>query len=261
MGLFALFPNRENTNGFVADRGEDMCWSEAASVAMVGLGAAATLVTARKGLPRAVPVTLAYFTFMEALQAIGYLVIDQCELVPNQTVTALSFIHIALQPIFINLFALSLVGPHITPRMHRGVIIAAAMGSAVVALRLVPFEWAGPCRDGMTLCGPGWCTVTGTWHLGWTMPLNDMWTAIWGETMQSLVPFPGYMLAAFVLPMVYGAWRFAVFHALLGPILAMTLTDNPSEMPAIWCLFSIGLVVTALVPPVRRVLFPRAVPV
>ncbi len=237
-----------------------MCWSEAASVAMVGLGAAATLVTARKGMPWAVPVTLGYFTFMEALQAVGYLVIDQCELVPNQTVTALSFFHIALQPIFINLFALSLVGPHITPRMRRGVIAIAALGSLVVAMRLVPFDWAGPCRDGMALCGPGWCTVTGTWHLAWTMPLNDMWTAIWGARMQDAMPFPGYMLAVFVLPTLYGGWRFALFHLALGPVLAMLLTDNPSEMPAIWCLFSIGLVTTALVPPVRRVLFPRGVP-
>lgn len=235
-----------------------MCWSEGASLAMVGLGAAATLIAARSGGPRAVPVTLGYFTFMEALQAGGYLVIDQCALAPNQIVTALGFVHIALQPIFINLFALALMGPQVTRRMRRGVIVAAGLASAVVALRLVPFGWAGPCRDGMVLCGPGWCTVTGTWHLGWTMPLNDMWTAIWGEWMQDMLPFPTYFLAVFALPAVYGAWRFALYHLALGPVLAMTLTDDPNEMPAIWCLFSIGLVLIALVPPVRRLLFPHA---
>lgn len=235
-----------------------MCWSEGATLAMVGLGAAATLVSARGPGPRAVPVTLGYFTFMEALQAGGYMVIDQCSLTPNQVVTALSFIHIALQPIFINLFALALVRPHVTRRMHRGVIVAAGLASVVVALRLVPFDWAGPCRDGMTLCGPGWCTVTGTWHLGWTMPLNDMWTAIWGDWMQSRLPFPAYFLAVFALPVVYGAWRFALYHLALGPVLAMVLTDDPNEMPAIWCLFSVGLVLIALAPPVRRVMFPRA---
>ncbi|TYB83033.1 DUF5765 domain-containing protein [Maritimibacter fusiformis] len=236
-----------------------MCWSESATLAMVGLGAAATLVSARNGSPRAVPVTLGYFTVMEALQAGGYMVIDQCDLVPNRVVTALSFFHITLQPIIINLFLLALVGPHVTRRMRRGVLVAAGVASVIVALRLVPFDWAGPCRDGMSLCGPGWCTVTGTWHLGWTMPLNDMWTAIWGEWMQGHLPFPAYFAAVFGLPVLYGAWRFALFHLVLGPVLAMLLTDDPNEMPAIWCLFSVGLVLTALVPPVRRAMFPRAV--
>jgi hypothetical protein len=60
--------------------------------------------------------------------------------------------------------------------------------------------------------------------------------------------------------MVYGAWRFAVFHAVAGPILASMLTGNPNEMPAIWCLFSIGIILIALSPTVRFWIFGAARP-
>jgi hypothetical protein len=64
------------------------------------------------------------------------------------------------------------------------------------------------------------------------------------------------MLSVFVLPLIYGAWRFAVFHLIVGPILAYNLTNNPNEYPAIWCLFSIGIVLVALSPMVRRQVAP-----
>jgi hypothetical protein len=50
------------------------------------------------------------------------------------------------------------------------------------------------------------------------------------------------------MPLFYGAWRLVLFHALAGPILAGFLTSDQGEMPAIWCLFSIGLVLMSLSP-------------
>lgn len=234
-----------------------MCWSEGASVAMVGLGAVATVVTARRGEHKAIPATLAFFTFMEALQAFGYLVIDDCQIAPNRAVTFLSYLHISLQPIFINAFAMALVAGPISRAMKRFVYGATGLAFVVMMLQLVPFSWAGSCQDGMALCGPQLCTVSGNWHLGWTVPLNDMWRSIYGDRLADLMPFPAYMLAAFVLPLAYGAWRLVLYHALLGPILASFLTDNPNEMPAIWCLFSVGLVLVGLSPLVRRSVAPR----
>lgn len=45
-----------------------MCWSEGASLAMVAVGTVATVVTWRRGDPPAIPITLAFFASMEALQ-------------------------------------------------------------------------------------------------------------------------------------------------------------------------------------------------
>jgi hypothetical protein len=60
------------------------------------------------------------------------------------------------------------------------------------------------------------------------------------------------MFVSFLLPLLYGAWRFTVFHALFGPLLAARLTGNVNEVPAVWCLFSLGLVLMALSPAFRQ---------
>lgn len=231
-----------------------MCWSEGASVAMVGLGVVATAVTARRCEPAAIPVTIGFFTLMEALQVGGYWVVDECALPANRNVTLLSYLHIAFQPLFINAFAMAVAPAVVSPRMRRAVYALAGLGSLVLILRLVPFDWAGACAPGDTLCGPAFCTVSGSWHIAWEMPLNDMWHPF-GWLLSDFIQFPAYVLSVFALPLVYGAWRFVLFHAALGPMLAKLLTDNPNEMPAIWCLFSIGLLIVALSPAVRYHLF------
>lgn len=227
-----------------------MCWSEGASLAMVGAGAVATVITARRGETPAIPLTLGFFTIMEALQAAGYWVIDDCSLTANKSVALLSYLHIAFQPLFINAFAMAVTPTLVSPSKRRLVFSLAGIATLLLVLRLVPFGWAGQCQPGDALCGPALCVVSGEWHIGWDVPLNNMWEALgWG--FNGMIPFPAYILSVFVLPLIYGAWRFVVFHALLGPILAVTLTDNPNEMPAIWCLFSIGLLLVALSPFIR----------
>jgi len=217
---------------------------------MVGVGAVATLITVRRGEPLAIPLTLGFFTIMEALQAAGYWVVDECSLTANQNIALLSYLHIAFQPLFINAFAMAVAPRLVSPKLRRLVFLVAGLATMLLLLRLVPFDWAGQCKPGDTLCGPAYCVISGNWHIAWELPLNDMWGAI-GWVFSDMVPFPAYILSVFVLPLIFGAWRFVVFHAALGPLLARTLTDNPNEMPAIWCLFSIGLLLVALSPVIR----------
>jgi len=216
---------------------------------MVGAGSVAAAVTVRRGRPAAIPVTIAYFTLMEALQAAGYLVVDQCANAVNQTIAILSVIHIIFQPFFINAFAMELVPDAVRTRARVAVFAVCGASAAVMLLQLYPFDWAGACRPrpGSTLCDPMLCTVSGNWHIGWEVPFNGLMV----PTEQILgieAAFPTYAIAAFLVPLCYGAWRFAVFHALLGPVLAELLTNDPREMPAIWCLFSVGIVVLSLSP-------------
>ena len=86
-----------------------MCWSMGVTAAMVGLGAVATALSARRGDAVAIPATLGYFTAMEALQLAGYAVVDQCGNPANESVTFLSVLHIIFQPFLINAFAMQLV--------------------------------------------------------------------------------------------------------------------------------------------------------
>ncbi|WP_299649306.1 DUF5765 domain-containing protein [uncultured Tateyamaria sp.] len=228
-----------------------MCWSAEVSVAMVGVGVTATAVTYLRAERPAIWLTLAYFTVMEALQVWGYAVVDQCGTPSNQTVTVLSDLHIVLQPFLINAFAMEMVPHSVMRRARVWVYAACALSAGVMLLQIAPLTGVGPCLPGSPLCGEQWCTVSGTWHIGWQVPYNGLMTNV--ENQLGLASgFPTYMITAFALPLVYGAWRFVLLHAVTGPVLAWMLTDNPNEMPAVWCLFSIAILLIALSPLVRR---------
>lgn len=228
-----------------------MCWSAEASVAMVAAGAIATGVTFKRDLPSAIWGTLGYFTLMEALQVAGYAVVDRCGTPENRAVTLASYLHIVFQPIVINLFALELV-PETVKKQARGWAVGlAATASAVMLLQLAPIEALGTCSPGTPLCAPSLCTVSGDWHIAWNVPYNGLFVPF-EQALGFRSGFPAYMLAVFVLPLFYAAWRFVLMHALAGPVLAWSLTSNPNEMPAVWCLFSVVILAIGLSPAVRR---------
>ncbi len=232
-----------------------MCWSEAASISMVGIGAVATGVSISKGHPKGIWITLGYFTLMEALQVGGYAVINQCDSTANKGFTLLSYLHIAFQPFFINLFFMELIPAEVKMRIWKWIYGICAASAALMIAQLIPIEAAGKCIIGDALCGLEFCTVDGEWHQAWDIPYNGMLNGFvgWLEGILHIrMSFPSYLIAGFIVPIFYGAWRVVVFHALAGPILAGMLTSDPNEGAAIWCLFSIAIILIALFPPVRR---------
>jgi hypothetical protein len=228
-----------------------MCWSAGVSITMVGVGAVVTGVVAARGQPPAIWLTLGYFTLMEALQAAGYAVVDRCGAPSNQVIALLSYLHIVFQPFFINAFAMELVPGPVKAHLRRGVYLCCAASSTVMLAQLYPFEWAGSCRLGEPLCGTDLCLASGNWHIAWNIPYNGLLLPL-EDALGFHSGFPTYLLTAFMLPLAYGAWRMVIFHALAGPILANALTTNPNEAPAVWCLFSIGILLIGLSPLIRR---------
>jgi len=221
------------------------------SATMVALGGAATAVTIKRGDAPAIPVTLGYFTVMEALQVAGYAVINDCTSSVNQTVTILSVLHIVFQPLVINAFAMELVAKPVATWMKTLVFTLCALSSILMILQLYPFDWAGSCAPGSHLCAEQLCTVSGDWHQAWDVPFNGLMVPV-ESAIGTSWGFPSYIVVTFALPLLYGAWRLVLFHALAGPILAGLLTTNPNEVPAIWCLFSVAVVLIALSPWIRR---------
>lgn len=217
-----------------------MCWSETASLAMVGLGAGATVWTAARRRRWPVPLALGYFTAMEALQAAGYWVIDDCGSPANRAITLLSYLHIAFQPLVINAFLLELVPQEVRRRAARWVLGAAGLSAVVMLMQLYPFTWAGSCAPGSYLCGAELCLRSGNWHIAWDVPYNGLLVPL-DEWLGHATSFPTYLATVFLMPLAYGAWRFVLFHLVAGPVLASLLTSDPGEMPAVWCLFSIGI--------------------
>jgi hypothetical protein len=234
-----------------------MCWSPEASAAVVAAGAVATVVTARRGESAAIWGTMAYFTVMEALQFAGYVVIDQCGTPPNRAVTGLSYLHIAFQPLFVNLFALQLVPAAVRQRATKGAMIVCAVSIAIMLLHTVPLQAFGKCIPGTPLCGEPLCTVSGSWHIAWQIPYNGLFVPL-ENALGTQFGFPAYMISVFALPLLYGAWRFVLLHLLAGPVLASALTDNPNELPAVWCLLSIAILCIGLSPVIRRTASTRS---
>lgn len=228
-----------------------MCLSMGVTIGMVGLGAGATAVTLHRRAPAAVPATFAYFTLMEGLQGWGYTHLDACGVPENQLSALLSYLHISFQPFFINAFAMALLAGAVATPMRVAVWIGCGVSAVAMLLQVYPFGWTEPCMAGRVLCGEVLCTVRGTWHLGWAIPYTDIIPPL-PLAPGTALPFPSYVLAAFGLPLLYGAWRFVVFHLVAGPGLASLLTNNPQEMPAVWCLFSIALVSVWFIPWLRR---------
>jgi hypothetical protein len=165
----------------------------------------------------------------------------------NEVITCLSVLHIAFQPVAINAFAMALVAGGVRLRTRVLVYSISALASPAMLLQLYLFDWAGTCRIGDALCGETLCTRTGTWHLACDVPYNG--PLVWvDEALGTRLAMPTYVVAAFGLPLLHGARRFVLAHLVVGPVLAIALTTDPNEMPAIWCLFSIAIIAIGLIP-------------
>ena len=127
------------------------------------------------------------------------------------------------------------------------------MSAVVMIIQLYPFDWAGKCDLRRPLCGESLCSVSGDWHIAWDVPTNG----IGNQCVDNLFfrsGFTTYEFTAFVFPVLYGSWRFTLYHGIMGPLLAMQLTGNINEWPAIWCLLSIGFLLIVVKTPIRKIL-------
>ena len=223
-----------------------MCWSLEASLGIAALGVGATAYAAYKKEPMPVLATVGFFSLMELLQAYNYLVVDACSEPANQVSALLAYLHIVFQPFFINAMSLYFIPPAVAKRVAPFAYTLCFVMAVVMLVQIYPFDWAGACTLDRPLCGARMCAVSGSWHIAWDIPINGIWDKLgW---------WPTYFLPGFLLPVLYGSWRMTLFHFLTGPAPAFLLTDNPNEWPAIWCLFSLGLILIALVTPIRRYL-------
>ncbi len=235
-----------------------MCWSGQASAALATVGIATTAYAWYKKEPAPLWISLAYFSLMEVLQAFTYSVINQCEAPANQIATLLGYLHITFQPFFINAVSMYFIDQRVAKKIQVPVYIACFISSIVMLIQLYPFPWAGHCELGRPLCGDVLCSVRGDWHIAWIVPANGL-----GNWLhQAGIPpwrngYPSYVIVGFILPFLYGSWRFTAYHLIFGVMLARMSTSNINEWPAIWCLFSIALLIVVLKTPVRKLLHVR----
>jgi len=234
-----------------------MCWSGEASAVLAVVGLSTAAYVAIKGESKELWIPLTYFALMELLQAGTYVYIDLCDNPNNQMLTLFGYLHIAFQPFFVNMVAMYFIPEEVKKKISTAVYTICAMGSLAMLVKMVPFDWAGSCNIGIEgFCGPQICSVSGSWHIAWQMPLNGLlsdpveWLFGFNWGLHALT----YISVAFCLPLMYGSWRFVGFHYLIGPLISDILTDDPNEYAAVWCLFSIALCVSVIKTPIRKYL-------
>ncbi len=234
-----------------------MCWSGEASATLAAVGFGTAYYVANKGESKELWVPLVYFALMELLQAGTYVYIDECDKPQNQLLTFFGYIHIVFQPFFVNMVAMYFIPRAIKEKIQLYVYALCAVGALAMLIKLYPFAWAGICNIGNeAFCGPVSCSVSGDWHIAWRFPLNGLLSDpidyYLGITygLHSVT----YVLVGFLMPFLYGSWRFVTFHFFVGPVISELLTEDPNEYAAVWCLFSIALCVSVIKTPVRRYL-------
>ena len=237
-----------------------MCWSGEASAVLATAGFVSTAYFYYKGESKVLCGALAYFSLMELLQAYTYTVIDQCEIPGNQIATFLGYMHIAFQPFFVNAVCMHFIPESLRQRISGVVYSLCFIAAIVFMMRIYPFDWVTFCYEhsyrlkfaqgyslSMPFCGEQICSTTGDWHIAWAIPAND-----------SIAMANAYAYAAFALPMLYGAWKLVLYHFMTGPLLAFLTTNDPNEWAAVWCLYSIGLLLLLIKSPIRNYLHTQS---
>ncbi len=228
-----------------------MCWSGEASGAIAVAGFSSAYLLKKKGLPKEIYLPPAYFVLMEGLQAVTYIVVDECGNTWNPIFTYLAMIHISFQPFLINMLGMEFVDPEVKERIKRWVYVLCAISAAACLVRMIPaWESLGRCEQGTPMCSHvETCAYTGQWHIGWRVLLNgfnENW--VW------------YLAAAFVLPVLYGSWKWSAYHYLVGPYLAGLTTVDANERPAVWCLFSTCIIALLVNTRIRDYIYVKSWP-
>ena len=234
-----------------------MCWSGEASACLAATGFMSTAYFYYKNESKVLCAALAYFSLMELLQAYTYTVIDQCFNPRNQIATFLGYMHIAFQPFFVNAVAMHFLPQTFKKRIAATVYIVCFAAAVVFMMRIYPFPFTTFCYEksyqlmlangikfDMPFCGKQICSTSGSWHIAWAIPANG-----------SIEMANAYIYAAFVLPLLYGSWKLVLYHFITGPLLAYLTTNNMNEWAAVWCLYSIGLLLLLIKTPIRYHLF------
>lgn len=234
-----------------------MCWSGEASAVLAMTGFTSTVYFYRKGESPTLCAALAYFSLMELLQAYTYTVIDQCFNPNNQIATLLGYIHIAFQPFFANAVCMHFIPSSLRRKIQPAVYGLCFIAAVVFLLRIYPINGISYCfeksysflfahgvRFNMPFCGPEICSTSGQWHIAWAIPANS-----------NIEMANAYIYTAFFLPLLYGSWKLVSYHFVTGPLLAFLTTNNMNEWAAVWCLYSIGLLLLLIKTPIRKYLY------
>jgi hypothetical protein len=93
-------------------------------------------------------------------------------------------------------------------------------------------------------CSDITCTTSGEWHMHWGIRAGFNWYLD-----------RAYFMSVFLLPLCYGSWKATVYSTLMGPVITLLTTHNANEFAAVWCLYSVGILLLLFKLPIRQYLY------
>ena len=196
--------------------------------------------------------TIFYFAWMELLQALTYPYLDQCDNWWNKVLTFIGMVHVCFQPLVTNFMAANEVknNPVHYERFMFACRLSILFGFWMMARVL--FEMFGITKSSVSdeckytynsesLRGTNLCSYTGHVHMGWHYPMADnhyFWPSI---NLHAFLSFGPFAVHPEEPVMIFKC----IMLILTGPLFAMYLTPDNSEVAAVWCLYSVGHLLTA----------------
>ena len=233
-----------------------MCWSSGASavLAVSGLGMTGYLI--KTGEKKELWITFLYFSLMALLQVSAYSYINQCANPMNKLHTFLGYAHIAFQPFFINMAAMCFIPEIVKNKISSYVYGICWIGMVLLMVHAYPFADNSLHTVGhSTFCVPFADAFKESWL---TSPQNlssQLWMTLSGNSPSFGLYSTLYLSIGLALPLLYGSWRIVLGTLLCVPCIACFSTSSINELPAVWCLCSVGLCCTLMLSAIRKRLY------
>ena len=234
-----------------------MCFSLEASTFMLVIGSLCTVIASKK-INNNVAVWVGYFTIMQAIHIVGYLLINECDNIYNRITSYINYSHICFQPLFFLIGYLGLMqfnnynDKKSIIRMDYALKIAFVIG-IFLFIRMFNFpqfldeslnldksevpilrshKTQTKKNSGCIWCGNA-CSYQGEKHINFSLPLLYP-----SYTTPSLFV---HMFGFFILPLFIN--KFVAFCSLILLLItyfpALIHGINGSEAGTIWCFTSI----------------------
>lgn len=183
-----------------------------------------------------------WFAFMEFIQFVQYLVIDDCSNLINIIWTAFGWFHIAFQPFFSNLAFSALDQRNLNKKREEtwGFILKYTfVAGFCMSLRLIIpatlnignlLDMCDETTEGV--CGPQTCSTNGLYHVQWIFKM-----------LNPSYPFPTialHFIGMFVMPALMGLTMGSIILFATGPLISAFFPVRDGERSSIWCFFSIA---------------------
>mgnify|MGYP001356220824 CR=1 FL=1 len=215
-----------------------MCWSKNVSLTftIIGLGLS---YYSYYFIDKLWGISVFYFTLMQLIHYLGYMVINKCNNKLNYFLTYINYIHIAFQPFFSSLGFYGLFKGYniITKKqqeMYKTIIIFSLLPCIFLFLKIFPIYPNYKLLKNNGVYNGNACSYQGKYHISFKLPLRNKPYYITPSMFSHMLFLFGPFLLFNNITRFVGLF---IFITALAP--SFILGIDPAETSSLWCANSI----------------------